>query len=62
MDLNILYSLFSVIDKGIPGNTKKWAIAPFVDDQSVISRILGGKESNASLPPYRRWLLAFVGI
>jgi len=60
--LKDLYSVFSVIDKRLPGNTKKWAIAPFVDDQSAISRILGGKESNASLPPYRRWLLAFVGI
>ena len=57
--LKDLYSVFSVIDKRLPANTKKWTIAPFVDDQSVISRILGGKESNASLPPYRSgsWLL-----
>ena len=37
-----LYSVISVIDKRLPGNTKKWEIAPFVDDQSAISRILGG--------------------
>ena len=37
-----MYSVISVIDKRLPGNTKKWAIAPFVDDQSAISRILGG--------------------
>ena len=57
--LKYVYSVISVIDKRLPANTKKWTIAPFVDDQSVISRILGGKESNASLPPYRSgsWLL-----
>ena len=34
--------VYSVIDKRLLGITKKWAIAPFVDDQSAISRILGG--------------------
>jgi len=29
--------------KRIPSNTKKWTIAPFVDDQSTISCILGRK-------------------
>jgi len=39
---NGLIYLYSVIDKRLPGNNKKWAIAMFVDDQSTISRILGG--------------------
>ena len=40
--LKCLYSVISVIDKGLPGNIKKCAIVAFVDSQSAISRILGG--------------------
>jgi len=36
--LKYLYSVISVIDKRLPGNTKKW----FVDGQSAISPFLGG--------------------
>jgi len=43
--LKYLYSGISVIDKRLPGNTKKWAIALFVGGQSAISRILGGEEA-----------------
>jgi len=39
-----VYSVISVIDKRLPGNTKRWSIALFVDDQSAIFRILSGKE------------------
>ena len=46
-----LYSVISVIDKRLPGNTKEWTIAPFVDDQSAISRILDGNMSPYSLGP-----------
>jgi len=38
------YSVISVSDKRLPGNTQKWAIASFVDDQSAIFRILGGDD------------------
>ena len=39
-----VYSVISVNDnlKRLSGNTKKWTIAPFVDGQSAISRIVGG--------------------
>jgi len=41
--LKDLYSVISVIQERLPaGNTKKCAIAPFVDDQIAISRTLGG--------------------
>jgi len=40
--LKYVYSIISVIDKRLPGNTKKGTIAPFVDGQSAISPILGG--------------------
>jgi len=43
-----LYSVVSVIDTRLPVNNKKWAIAPFVDDQSAISCILGGYEPCAT--------------
>ena len=42
--LKCVYSVISVIDKRLPGNTKRWTIASFVDGQSAISRILGGNE------------------
>ena len=51
-----LYSLVSVIDTRLPVNTKKWAIAPFVDDQSATFRILGGYE------PCATWILHMVGM
>jgi len=41
-ELKYSYSVISVIDNSLPGNTKKEGIAPFVDDQRAISRILGG--------------------
>jgi len=40
--LKYFHSVISVIDKRLPGNTKKSAIAPFVDDQGAISCIMGG--------------------
>jgi len=42
MRLKCVYSVISVIDKRLPGNTKKWTIAPFVADQSALSPSLGG--------------------
>jgi len=46
LGLNVLkyvYSVISVIEKRLPGNTTKWTIAPFLDGQSAISRIVGGR-------------------
>ena len=40
--LKYLYSVISVIDKRLPGNTKKSTIAPFVDGHSAITPFLGG--------------------
>ena len=40
--LKYLYSVISVIQNGLPGNTQMWTIAPFVDNQSAISCILDG--------------------
>ena len=40
--LKYLYSVISIIDKRLPGNTKKRTIALIVDGQSAISCILGG--------------------
>ena len=47
--LKYVYSVISVLDKRLPGNTKKWTIAPFVDGQSAISRILGGLHNDVEL-------------
>jgi len=49
------YSAISVIDNSLPGNTKKYGIALFVDGQSAISPFLGGSwiESLYSNPPDR---------
>ena len=41
-ELKYVYSVISVIDKRLTGNTKKWIVAPFMDGQRAISRILGG--------------------
>ena len=41
-ELKYLYSVISVIDKRLPGNTKKWTIAPFVDGHNTISPSFGG--------------------
>jgi len=40
--LKYLYSAISVIDKRLPGNTKKFDTRQFVDGQSAISPFLGG--------------------
>jgi len=53
--LKYVYSVISVIDKRLPGNTKKWTIAPFVDGQISISRILGGNSEFFALSS--RWVL-----
>ena len=42
-ELKCLYSVISEIDKRLPGNTRKWTNAPFVDGQSAISPSLGGE-------------------
>ena len=44
--LKYLYSVISVIDNSLPGNTKKYGITPFVDGQSAISPSLGGGENS----------------
>ena len=44
--LKCLYSVISVIDKRLRGNTKKWTIAPFVDGHSAISPFLGGVQGS----------------
>jgi len=41
--LKCVYSVISVIEKRLSGNTKKWTIAPFLDGQSAITRIVGGR-------------------
>ena len=40
--LKYLYSVISVIDNFLPGNTKKLGIARFVDDESAICGMLSG--------------------
>jgi len=40
--LKFVYSVISVMDNSLPGNTKKLGIAPFVDGQSAISPFLSG--------------------
>ena len=40
--LKYVYTVISVIDNSLPGNTKKYGIAPFVDGKSAISPFVGG--------------------
>ena len=47
--LKYLYPVISVMDNSLPSNTKKKAIAPFVDGQNAISPFLGGLSIQLSL-------------
>jgi len=57
--LKYLYSVISVIDKRLPGNTKKRAIASFVDDRDAISRILGRWDTKALQRQLKRYIFIF---